>query len=138
MHDSGAVATEDRTRTLATPAGRYAVLAGTALVAAGAIGLLFDASFVGAGGWQDAIHLATGILGLAAARSWARDYALGFGLAYAILGLCGLIAGDGTDLLGELPVTVPASLLHLLLGLAGLGAGAATAPAAPARRRSPA
>ena len=131
------MATGQRARTVATPAARYAVLAGAALVAAGAIGLLFDASFVGAGGWQDAIHLATGILGLAAARSWARDYALGFGLAYAILGLCGLIAGDGTDLLGALPVTVPASLLHLVLGLAGLGAGAATPSAAPARRRAP-
>jgi hypothetical protein len=124
------------------PAERFARIGGLVLIVAGVIGLLFGAGFVGAGGWQDALHLVAGVLGLAAASSWAREYALGFGLLFTVLGVWGLLAGDGSDLLGELPVTTAAALGHLLLGLVGLGAGAATAapsrPERPVRRRQPA
>jgi hypothetical protein len=52
-----------------------------------------------------------------------------------VLGVWGLLAGDGSDVLGELPVTTAAALGHLLLGLVGLGAGAAT-PGATRTERS--
>jgi hypothetical protein len=121
-------------------AQRYARGAGVILIAAGLAGLLFGWGLVGAGGWQDALHIAAGVLGLAAASSWARDYALGFGLLFTVLGIWGLIAGEGSEILGELPVTTAVSLWHLALGLVGLGIGAASPasrsePSGSARRR---
>jgi hypothetical protein len=70
------------------------------------------------------------------------------GLLYAVIGLAGLAAGDGTELAGSLRVSTGSSTLALLVGLAGLGAGAATPTSAhpgrserrtsSARARSPA
>ncbi len=124
-------------------AERYARAAGAILLVAGVIGLLFGGGFVGSGGWQDAFHIVAGVLGFAAASSWARDYALGFGLLLCVLGVWGLVAGSGTEILGELPVTTSVAIGHLILGLVGLGAGAATpvslgGPTGSARRRGPA
>lgn len=123
-----------------SPAERYARIAGALLLLAGLVGLIFGGELVGSGGWQDALHIVAGVLGLAAASSWARDYALGFGLLFGVLGLWGLIAGEGSELLGELPVTTSVIVGNLLLGVIGLGAGAATEPrqrsARPVARRS--
>jgi hypothetical protein len=135
MLDSGAVSGRPSAPGGASPARRYAAIAGALLVVAGVVGAASGAGAVGSGGWQDALHIVTGALGLVAVGAAARDYALGIGLLYALLGIAGLAAGAGTDLLGELPVTVASSLLHLALGLVGLGAGAAT-PAAPARAKA--
>jgi hypothetical protein len=136
IDDSAAVAPASQPSP--SPADRYARAAGVALVAAGLVGVVFGAGLVG-GGWQAALHLATGLLGLAAAGRWARDCALGLGLLYAILGVWGLAAGPGAELLGAFGVTTAAAILHLGLGLTGLGAGAATATATmtPARARRP-
>jgi hypothetical protein len=46
------------------------------------------------------------------------------------------IVGDGDQILGFLPVNTEDTVLHLLIGLAGLAAGAATPAAAPARERA--
>jgi hypothetical protein len=120
-----------------SPAARYARIAGAVLVAAGLVGLIFGGSLVGSSGWQDALHLVAGVLGLAAAASWARDYALSFGLLFSVLGVWGLIAGAGSEILGELPVTTAVIVWHLTLGLAGLGAGAATPAAGAASPSGP-
>lgn len=121
-----------------TPAQRYARIVGCLLVLAGVVGLLFGGEQLGSSGWQDALRIAVGVLGLAAASTWARDYALGFGLLFVVLGIWGMIVGDGGKILGELPVTTAVIVGHLVLGLVGLGAGAATKPrsARPSPRRA--
>jgi hypothetical protein len=45
--------------------------------------------------------------------------------------LLGFLAGDGDEIFNLIPVNTEDNVLHLLLGIAGLGAGAAT-PAVPA------
>jgi hypothetical protein len=80
----------------------YARLFGWGLIAAGILGLagVFDAK-----PWHSALHIVTGLIGLAAWRSAssARAYALTFGVIYVVLG----VLGEGT-------------VGHLLVGVAGL------------------
>ncbi|HEY8467081.1 MAG TPA: DUF4383 domain-containing protein [Solirubrobacterales bacterium] len=134
----------------ATPARLYATLGGAALIVLGVAGFFYNASFsTGAdveadellglfavNGWQNLLHIATGLLGLASAGHGARAYALGVGLAYTLLAIWGFIEveeGFGA-ILDLLPVNNGTCVLHLLLGLAGLGMGAAT-PAPQSRPR---
>jgi uncharacterized protein DUF4383 len=128
----------------ASPARLYATLVGAALVAAGLIGFLYNGHFgsgkdvfgddrsvdvfgvLAVNGWHNLFHLATGLAGLTVASYAAREYALGVGLLYAVLAVYGLALGGGHNLLGILPVNTEDNVLHLLLGLTGLGAGAST------------
>jgi hypothetical protein len=48
--------------------------------------------------------------------------------------LLGFIAGDGEEILNLIPVNTEDNFLHLLIGIAGIGAGLAT----PAREPYPA
>ncbi|MET0128149.1 MAG: DUF4383 domain-containing protein [Solirubrobacterales bacterium] len=135
-----------------TPARLYCTLVGAALVIAGIIGFFYSAGFstgaaeVGAdtddvlgilavNGWHNLVHIALGLLALAVAGSpsGARAYCLGIGLLYLVLALWGWIDSDGV-LVGLIPVNDPDNVLHLILGLVGLGAGAAT-PTADAKQR---
>lgn len=125
-----------------SPARLYATLAGAGLVLAGLAGFLYETSFatgrklesdavlgvLEVNGWHNLLHLATGALGLALATRAARTYALAVGLAYLLLSLWGFLAADGgfATLLDIIPVNTGGNVLHLLLGLAGLAAGAAT------------
>lgn len=126
-----------------SPAQLYATLVGAALVIAGIIGFFYDASFstgdeiksddvfgiLAVNGWHNVIgHLAIGLLLLAAARSAARETVLGVGLLYLVLAIWGfLVVEDGIgDLLGLIPVNTEDNVLHLILGLTGLAAGAAS------------
>lgn len=121
-----------------SPARLYATVVGTALTIAGIVGFFYSASFGSPGqvdqvlgafavnGWDNVLHLATGLLGLAAAGYAARRYALALGLFYLVVAVWGLIAGDGGSIAGVLPVNTADNLLHLLLGLAGIVAGIAT------------
>ena len=84
-------------------------------------------------GWHNVVHLLTGLLGLAAVGYAAREYALGLGLVYLVVAIWGFIIGSGESILTIVPVNTEDNILHLLLGLAGLGAGAATPAGAPAR-----
>jgi hypothetical protein len=71
------------------PAKLYATLVGAVLTIAGIIGFFYSASFGSPGnvddafgilainGWHNVVHLATGLLGLAAVGYAARQYALG-------------------------------------------------------------
>ena len=128
----------------ATPARLYCTLVGAVLVIAGIIGFFYSASFdtgatdvatntddvfgiLGVNGWHNLVHIALGLLALAVAGSpyGARAYCLGIGLVYIVLAVWGFIDGDGV-LLGLIPVNDEDNVLHLILGLVGLAAGAAT------------
>jgi Domain of unknown function (DUF4383) len=125
-----------------TPAQVYALVIGATLVAAGIIGFFYNASF-GSGngterdavlgildvnGWQNLFHIATGAIGLAVAASYggSRNYALGLGALYIVLTILGFIAGNGDELFNLIPVNTEDNILHLLIGIAGIGAGLAT------------
>jgi Domain of unknown function (DUF4383) len=128
----------------ASPAKLYATVVGAVLTIAGIIGFFYSASFGSPGdvdavfgildvnGWHNIVHLATGLLGLAAAGYAARQYALGLGLVYVVVAIWGFIIGSGDDILGIVPINTEDNILHLILGVTGLGAGAATPAQAPA------
>jgi hypothetical protein len=115
------------------------------LTIAGIIGFFYSASFGSPGsvddafgilavnGWHNVVHLVTGLLGLAAAGYAAREYALGLGLIYVVVAIWGFIIGSGDSILGIVPVNTEDNILHLILGLTGLAAGAAVsqAPSTP-------
>jgi hypothetical protein len=88
-------------------------------------------------GWHNVFHLATGLVGLAAAGYAARTYALAVGLLYLVVAIWGFIIGGGDSILSIVPVNAEDNVLHLLLGLIGLAAGAAS-PARKPTRAAPA
>src|ERR671917_444155 len=73
------------------------------------------------------------VIGLALAGSYggSRGYALGLGAVYLLVAALGFIAGDGEEIFNLIPVNTEDNILHLLLGIAGVGAGLAT-PSVPA------
>jgi hypothetical protein len=122
-----------------TPAQLYALVFGTTLVVAGIIGFFYSSSFGSPGevdgvlgildvnGWHNVVHIATGVLGLLSlGYSSARTYALGLGVVYVAVAIWGFVVGDGGSILGFIPVNTEDNVLHVLIGLAGLGAYAAT------------
>jgi hypothetical protein len=125
-----------------SPARLYCTLVGGVLVIAGIIGFFYEASFatgnsvvsddvfgiLAVNGWHNLIHLALGLLGLAAAGYAARTYALGVGLLYVVLALWGFLETENgvAVLLDLVPINSEDNWLHLILGLTGLAAGAAT------------
>jgi hypothetical protein len=127
------------------PARLYATLVGAILTILGIIGFFYSSSFGSPGevdevfgvlavnGWHNVLHLATGLLGLAAAGYAARQYALGLGLVYLVVAIWGFIIGSGDSILSIVPVNTADNILHLLLGLAGVAAGAASPERAAAR-----
>jgi hypothetical protein len=136
----------------ASPARLYCNLVGGVLVIAGIIGFFYTAGFdtgatgvagdtdkvfgiLAVNGWHNVVHILLGLLGLVAAGYAAREYALGIGLVYIILAIWGFADGDDI-ILGLVPLNNEDNFLHLILGLTGVAAGAATpkvtAPAAPA------
>jgi Domain of unknown function (DUF4383) len=136
-----------------SPAQVYALVIGVTLVAAGILGFFYNSSFETGDGlerdavlgildvnaWHNLVHIATGALGLAVAASYgnARLYALGLGVVYLVVALLGFIAGDGEEIFNLIPVNTEDNVLHLLLGIAGVGAGLAT-PAMPRPTTAPA
>ena len=144
MTETGARSLGDRRHGL-TPAQWYCLLAGIALLLAGAFGFIADATFdTGASGadndggnnggalqgdsflgfevngWHNVIHLLSGVLLLSAfrRRTAAKTVALAFGVVYGVVTLIGLI--DGNDVLGLIPVNAADNILHLALSLAGI------------------
>jgi hypothetical protein len=126
----------------ASPARLYCTLVGAVLVVAGILGFFWEASFatgdeiksddvigiLAVNGWHNLVHLAIGLLLLAAAGSAARSAALGVGLLYVVLAIWGFLEVDnGFGVLIDLvPINNEDNWLHLILGLTGLAAGAAT------------
>jgi Domain of unknown function (DUF4383) len=80
-------------------------------------------------GWHNVVHIATGALGLlafAAGAYAARAYAVGLGAVYIAVAIWGFAIGDGNSILSVVPVNTADNFLHLLIGIAGLGAAAAS------------
>jgi hypothetical protein len=133
-----------------SPAQVYALVIGLTLVVFGIAGFFYNASFstgdgserdallgiLDVNGWHNIVHIASGAIGLFVAGSYggARAYALGLGVVYLVVTLLGFIAGDGDEILNLIAVNTEDNFLHLLIGIAGIGAGLAT----PARERYPA
>jgi Domain of unknown function (DUF4383) len=127
-----------------SPARLYATLVGGVLVIAGIIGFFYSSSFGDPGqvddvlgilavnGWHNVVHILTGLLGLAAAGYAARTYALGLGFVYVAIAIWGFIIGNDS-ILGFFPVNYEDSVLHLVLGVTGLIAGATTPAGSRAR-----
>jgi hypothetical protein len=122
-----------------TPAQLYALIFGATLTVAGILGFFYTADFGSPGevdevlgildvnGWHNVVHIATGVLGLLAlGYAAARTYALGLGAVYVLVAIWGFAVGDGSEILGFIPVNTADNVLHLVIGLAGLGAYAAT------------
>ena len=114
---------------------------GAVLVVAGIVGFFYSSSFGSPGevdavfgildvnAWHNIVHIATGALGLLAAAGgyhYARQYAYGLGVVYIAIAIWGFIIGSGDSILGFFPVNTEDNFLHLLIGIAGVGAGLAT------------
>src|SRR3954452_10575096 len=134
-----------------SPASLYAGLIGAGLLVAGIIGFFYSASFGAPGNtdsvlgilevnaWHNVVHILSGVLGLAAFASGPRGprtYALVFRAVYVRVALGGFVIGSHESILGFLPVNTEDSVLHVILGLLGLGAYAASDPEAEARTRT--
>ncbi|HEU5062269.1 MAG TPA: DUF4383 domain-containing protein [Solirubrobacterales bacterium] len=132
-----------------TPATLYAGLIGAVLVVAGILGFFYSAAFGSPGdvdavlgildvnGWHNLVHLASGALGLLAFASGpaaSRTYALAFGAVYIVVAIWGFIIGSGESILSIIPVNTEDNILHLILGVLGVGAYAASDPEAAHRR----
>ncbi len=128
----------------ATPARLYCTLVGAVLVIAGIIGFFYSSGFdtgvagvtkdtdevfgiLGVNGWLNLLHIALGLsaLAFAGSPSGARAYCLGIGLVYLVLAIWGFVDSDNI-LVGLFPVNNEDNFLHLILGLTGVAAGAAT------------
>jgi len=132
-----------------SPAQVYALVIGLALVVAGIIGFFYSASFstgdgterdavlgiLDVNGWHNLVHIASGAVGLLLIGSYAgaRLYALGLGVVYIVVAALGFIAGSGDEIFNLIPINTEDNFLHLLIGIAGIGAGLAT----PAREPAP-
>jgi Domain of unknown function (DUF4383) len=131
-----------------SPAKLYATVVGAVLTIAGIIGFFYSSSFGSPGivddmfgifavnGWHNVLHLATGLLGLAAAGYFARTYALAVGLLYLVVAIWGFLIGSGDAILSIVPVNGADNVLHLIIGLIGLAAGAASPARTGARART--
>src|SRR4051794_38293394 len=98
----------------------YCLVAGVVLVVAGLLGFIADSSFdtgsaiqgdklfgLEVNGWHNLVHLASGIVLLAAAntRPTAKTIAIAFGVVYAFVALWGLI--DGDEVFSLFPINPP-------------------------------
>jgi hypothetical protein len=131
-----------------TPAMLYAGVVGAVLVVAGIVGFFYNAEFTSdesvrdavfgildVNGWHNVVHILTGVLGLlayAAGAYAARSYALALGVVYLVVAAWGFVVGDGDSILSIIPVNTEDNILHLLLGVAGVGAALTTPAAEPA------
>lgn len=133
----------------ATPARIYALVFGVVLVAAGIIGFFYESTFTSdehvreavfgvldVNAWHNVVHILTGAVGLVAFAAGAyasRLYALGFGAIYIVVAIWGFIVGDGGSILSIIPVNTEDNVLHVVIGVVGIAAGAASPGAAAPR-----
>jgi hypothetical protein len=124
------------------PSMLYAGVVGVVLVVAGIVGFFYNAEFTSdesvrdavfgildVNGWHNVVHILTGVLGLlafAAGAYAARTYPMAIGVVYLVVAAWGFMVGDGDSILSIIPVNTEDNILHLLLGVAGVGAALAT------------
>lgn len=153
MASSAAGRTGGRGTEARTPAQIYSLVFGATLLVAGIAGFFVNSEFGDLGanvegdelilfevnGWHNIVHLASGLLGLALARSAAGGFAfaLGFGLTYALVTVWGLITGDNI-LFGLAPINGADNVLHTAIAAAGILAALASRPRDGASARGPA
>ena len=125
-----------------SPSMLYAGVVGATLVVAGIIGFFYNATFTSdesvrdavfgvldVNGWHNVVHILTGVLGLLAFGAGAyaaRTYAMALGVVYLGVAAVGFAVGAGDSILSIVPVNTEDNILHLLLGVAGVGAWLAT------------
>jgi Domain of unknown function (DUF4383) len=125
-----------------SPAQVFALVIGLTLVVAGILGFFYNASFgtgngterdavlgiLDVNGWHNLVHILSGVVGLAVVGSYdgSRWYAFGLGAVYLLVALLGFIAGNGDEIFNLIPINTEDNFLHLLIGIAGVGAGLAT------------
>ena len=126
-----------------SPAQTWARLIGATLLVTGAVGFAYSSSFgtpgkVGAvfgildvNGFHNVVHILSGALGLAMARSYsaARAYCLLLAGAYTVVAIWGIAVGDGGEILSILPVNTADNVLHSVIALVSLAVGLGTAAA---------
>ena len=129
----------------------YALALGGVLVLVGILGFLVEPSF-GVGdsaergtliafdinGWHNVVHLLSGIVGLALAKTAAsaRMFAIGYGIVYLVVTALGFIVGDGGYLLSIIPINTADNLLHLAIAVSGIAIGLASPATGGAHRRT--
>ena len=131
----------------------YVMALGTVLVLVGIVGFLVEPSF-GVGdsaergtlilfdinGWHNVVHLLSGIVGLAMAKTAAsaRLFAIGYGVVYLLVTALGFVVGDGGYLLSNIPINTADNLLHLAIAVSGIAIGMASPATTYGERRRPA
>jgi hypothetical protein len=130
-----------------SPARLYATVAGAFLLVLGIVGFFYSASFGSPGevevalgvfrvnAWFNLLAIATGALGLLAAGSASRPYALAVGLLYTGLGIWGFAIDRPEAILGFLPANGWDDSMRVAIGLLGLAAAAGTPRRASGRGR---
>ena len=124
--------TTDGDRRVALPR-QFCLIVGAVLVLAGILGFFYNSTFtsdksvrdnvlgiLSVNGWHNVVHLATGLVTLALARSAPRQWAGAFGVVYLLVAIWGFIIGSGDSILSIIPVNTEDNILHLVLGLTGL------------------
>ena len=132
-----------------SPARLYCLLIGAVLIAAGILGFFYSASFavgdeiesdkvlglLAVNAWHNLVHIAIGVILIAAANSAARATAMFVGILYLVLAALGFIAtgGDGITFVAEngvlidlVPVNDEDNWLHVILGVTGVLAALAS------------
>jgi hypothetical protein len=117
------------------PAQLFCLVVGAVLIVAGIIGFFYNGSFssgadnrdavfgiLDVNGWHNVVHLLTGAVTLAAARTEAsaRAWALIFGIVYLAVAIWGFIIGDGDAILSIIPVNTEDNILHTVLAIGAL------------------
>jgi hypothetical protein len=121
-----------------SPARLYATAVGALLILLGIAGFFYGSSFGSPGtvdhtlgalrtnGWLNLLWVALGTLGLLAAGTASRAYALVAGTLLTVLGVWGLILDPGDAILSFIPASGANEALNLTLGLLGLLAALGT------------
>jgi Domain of unknown function (DUF4383) len=134
---------------VASPARLYAAAGGAFLLLLGIVGFFYSASFGSPGeveealgalhvnGWLNCFYAAMGVLGLLAAGSVSRQFALLAGALFTGLAIWGFALGDGEAILGLLPTGGANEALQLALGLLGFAAVAGSRTASAALKPAP-
>jgi hypothetical protein len=102
----------------------FAMVLGVVLLLVGILGYVLNPAgghllgILAVNGAHNAIHVASGIAGIAAAlMGWGRLYCQAFGVIYLLVGVLGLVATDTSGmLLGLIHNNMADNVLHLAIG----------------------